>query len=87
MPHEIVIGGERVALRDVVDLGRAAGAALLRVHRLANGDALVIAAGDARRDGAPLLGGLGIVAWGEGALLRVAGLRVEIIWRNRGARR
>ena len=77
--HEIVIDGVRLALDDVIELG-AGDRPALRVHRLTGGDAVVIAAGEATRDGRPLLAGLGVVEWGCGALVRAGRLRAEVAW-------
>jgi hypothetical protein len=87
MPHEVVIHGERLPLHDVLDVGHAAGGPLLRFLRLPGGDAAVIAATDATRDGRPLVGNLGVVDWGTSALLRAGGLRAEVAWRAGGERR
>src|SRR5206468_9959196 len=86
MPHEIRIDGARLALDDVVELGHAGNGPALRVHRLAGGDALVIAAGEATRDGRPLLAGLGVVEWGSEAFVRAGRLRVKVAWREAGER-
>jgi hypothetical protein len=87
MPHEIVVEGERRALHDVIELQRSTARAWLRAHKLTNGDALLIAAGDVLRDGAPMPGGLAIVERGAGALVRSAGQRVEVAWRGGASRR
>jgi hypothetical protein len=81
MPHEVVIDGARFAVDDVLDVGRADGTLLLRAHRLADGDVVVVAAGEASRDGRPLVGGLAVVPWGAAALLRLGHLRVDVTWR------
>ena len=86
MPHEIRIDGARLALDDVVELGHAGNGPALRLHRLAGGDALVIAAGEATRDGRPLLAGLGVVEWGSEAFVRAGRLRVKVAWRAAGER-
>jgi len=81
MPHEVAIDDQRLALDDEVALGRRDDGPLVCVRRLASGDAVVITACDATRDGLPLLGGLGLVAWGTSALVRCGGVRIEIVWR------
>jgi len=91
MVHEIVRDGQRLAVGETTEIGQAAAlpvaAPLLRFHRLSNGDVVVIAAGAATLDGTPLLGHLGIIAWGSGAVLRAAGERVEVRWQAAGTRR
>lgn len=86
MPHELNVDGERIPLGDVVDIGRGAGKPLLRLIALAGGGAAVISATEATRDGRPLIGRLGIIGWGSGALVRAGRLRVEIAWRAAAAR-
>jgi hypothetical protein len=80
MPHDLVIDGIHHELREVLDLGRAG--ARLRVHKLPEGDAVLLTSAAATRDGFPLLGNLGVVCRGEGALVRLQGLRVEVAWRD-----
>ena len=80
MPHDIVIEGIRHELRDSLDLGRAG--TRLRVHRLPEGDAVLLTSAHTTCDGLPLLGNLALVRRGEGALVRMLGLRVEVAWRD-----
>lgn len=87
MPHEVLIADRRLPLRDELTVGASADGPLLWLRRLANGDAAVVAATDATRDGLPLLGGIGVIDWGTSALLRVAGVRVELLWRAATERR
>ena len=87
MPHAAVAASERLALHDVIEIGRDGDVPVLRVHRLESGDAVVITAVEATRDGVPLLGNLGVVGWGAGALIRAGRLRVDIVWQATGARR
>jgi hypothetical protein len=87
MPHEVLIAGERLTLRDELSVGAWGDGPLLWLRRLANGDAVVVTAAAATRDGLPLLGGIGVVEWGTSALLRAAGVRVEIAWRVVAERR
>src|SRR5262245_42123603 len=74
MPHVVVFDGERRVLRDTIARGA------LRVHRTADGDAVVVVAGTATRDGLPVPGNLTVVEWGAAALVRAGGIRVEILW-------
>ncbi len=83
MPHAIRVAGEPVDFVDVLDVGRASGP-LLRVRRLASDDLAVVATGDATRDGRAF-DGVGLVEWGNGTLLRVGGVAVEIAWRASSA--
>jgi hypothetical protein len=87
MPHEVLIDGERLTLRDELTVGAWGSGPLLWVRRLVSGDAAVVAATAATRDGLPLLGGIGVVEWGASALLRAAGVRIEIVWRVVAERR
>lgn len=87
MPHEIIFAGERRALRDIVEIDHPGQARLGRVLRLANGDAVVITAVEATRDGVPMLGNISVVSWGVGALIRVARMLVEVVWRAQSAPR
>ena len=87
MPHEILIASERLTLRDELSIGVWGDGPLFWLRRLANGDAAVVTATTATRDGLPLLGGVGIVEWGTGALVRAAGVRIEIAWRAVAERR
>jgi len=80
MPHVIAIADRRHVLRDEVLIGRASGDVLLRALRGPDGEAIVLASGDATRDGAPMLGRLGVVPWGAGAVLRVDRVRIEVGW-------
>jgi hypothetical protein len=85
------LGSDRSVVDDVVDVvvvGRVPGGGpLVRAHRLSSGDTAVITAVEGTRDGLPLLGNLALVSWGEGALLRLAGVRVVIEWEAGTARR
>ena len=87
MPHEVVIDGERLTLRDELSVGAWGDGPLFWLRRLANGDAAVVTATGATRDGLPMPGGIGVVEWGAGALLRAAGVRIEIAWRAVAERR
>jgi hypothetical protein len=91
MPHVLTLGSARFIVDDgvdVVDVGRIPnGPPLVRAHRLPSGDTVVITGSEASRDGLPLLGNLALVSWGQGGLLRVAGVRVVIEWEARAARR
>jgi hypothetical protein len=94
--HEIVIDGERRAIDDVLEIGRVGARPALRVHRLDDGDACVVTAGAATRDGVDIVGNLCTVAWGDGAVVRCADgggdgrgrgrLRVDVVWRTDAAR-
>jgi hypothetical protein len=81
MPHAIVLDGSAIPLDDVVELGRHGGGSRIRFERLASGDAVVMAPAGGRLDGAPMLGGVALIDWGVEALVRVAGLRIEVRWR------
>jgi hypothetical protein len=82
MPHEIVIDGERRTLGEVTTIGRGAAAPLLRAHRSARGDAVIITTRAATRDGLPVVGNLTVVGWGESAIVRVADdLKIDVVWR------
>jgi hypothetical protein len=85
MPHEIVIAGQRLPLRSESTLS--ADGRVLWLGRMPSGDAAVMTDGDGTRDGLPLLGGVGVVEWGTSALLRLGGVRVEILWRAMAERR
>ncbi len=87
MPHEVLIADQRLPLHDELTVGAWADGPLLWLRRLANGDAVVVTAPDATRDGLPLLGGIGVIDWGTSALLRAGGVRVEIVWRAAAERR
>ena len=87
MPHEVLIAGQRLPLHDELAAGAWADGPLLWLRRLPGGDAVVVAATDATRDGLPLLGGIGVIDWGTSALLRAGGIRVEIVWRAAAGRR
>jgi hypothetical protein len=87
MPHEVLIAGQRLMLRDELSAGTWGDGPLVWMRRLANGDAAVVTATTATRDGLPLLGGIGLVEWGASALLRAAGVRIEITWHAVAERR
>jgi len=78
MPHEICVASERRPLDDVVQVAH--DGVLLRFHASSNGDAVFVSASDLLRDGVPVIGGLGTVAWGQGARLRAGRLSVEVVW-------
>ena len=80
MPHTIVVAETSIPLREVVEIGRHGGRSLLRFQPLDSGDVLVLAPAGARIDGRPMLGGLAVVDWGTGALVRSLHLRVEVRW-------
>lgn len=80
MPHVIVVANTRTSLRDVVELGRNGEPPRLRFHPTPAGDVVVLAVAASRIDGRPLIGGLAVVEWGAGALVRAQDLRVEIVW-------
>jgi hypothetical protein len=80
MPHTIVLDGSSIPLDDVVDLGRHGGGSRVRFERVSSGDAVVIAPAGGRLDGSPMLGGIALIEWGVGALVRVPGLRIEVRW-------
>ena len=80
MPHAIVLGDHSLPLVDVVELGQDGGPRV-RFERLAGGDAVVMAPAGGRLDGAPMLGGMAVIDWGGEALVRVAGMRIEVRWR------
>lgn len=82
MPHVIAIDGTHVPVRDVVELGRNAERPLLRFRTLGTGDLAVFAPAGARIDGFPLAGGLAVVSWGSGAVVRAHDLRVEVRWED-----
>lgn len=81
MPHAIHDDGLPRLLREDVAVGDRDGVPLAWFRRLENGDALVLAAPDAQMNGQPLLGGIGIIPWGQGARVRTGGLRVDVAWR------
>lgn len=87
MPHEIHSDGEHVVLVDVVEIDRRDRGARVRVLRGADGSAIVVAATGATRDGAPLIGNLGVVAAGAGAIVRAGTLRITIVWSATAMRR
>jgi hypothetical protein len=87
MPHAIVLGDRSIPLDDVVELGRHGGGSRVRFERLPSGDAVVMVPAGGRLDGAPMLGGIALIDWGAEALVRVAGLRIEVRWRASGERR
>jgi hypothetical protein len=87
MPHEILIADQRLPLRSELTLAVRADGPVLWLRRMANGDAVVVTGTDATRDGLPLLGGIGIVEWGTSALVRLGGVRIEIVWRTVAERR
>ena len=78
--HAIVVAGSRTALRGVVELGRNGERPLLRFQPFARGDLVVLAPSGARIDGRPMVGGLAVVDWGSGAVVRALDLRVEVRW-------
>lgn len=67
-------------LRDGVDLGRGDAQCLLRFQPLASGDVVVFAPDSGRVDGRTMLGGVAVIEWGTGALIRTRDLRVEVRW-------
>ena len=67
MPHEVLIADQRLPLHDELTVGTWAGGPLLWLRRLASGDAALMSATDATRDGLPLLGGIGVIDWGASA--------------------
>src|SRR5690242_8066961 len=88
MSHALHVNSEPVALREVTDIGRADnGALLLRLHRLDGARLALIASGGATCNGVPLLGNLGLLGWGDSALVRTGELRVEIVWQRCSERR
>jgi hypothetical protein len=82
MAHDIIINGERQPWDEVAQFGPCE-RPRLRLHRLANGDALVITSDRTTRDGLPLLGNLAVIAWGTGARLRCGSFSAEIVWQSR----
>ncbi len=87
MPHEILIDGSRCTLCEVIDIGRNGMPPLVRVVPLANGDAAVITAAAASRDGVPVVGQLARIERGSGAIIRSGSLQLAIAWQSRGERR
>ncbi len=87
MPHEIHFDETRVIVEDVVEIDRPDLGARVRIHRAADGAVVIVVATDATRDGAPLLGNLGVVAAGAGAIVRCGRLRLEIAWNPTAVRR
>jgi hypothetical protein len=81
MPHVITIDGRSITLHDRIDVAREAGHPALRLHRLPEGDALVLSATDATCDGMPMIGSLAIVPLGSGAIVRGGGMQVNVLWR------
>jgi len=79
MPHTILVAGSSIAVRGVVDLGGDGAPPRLRFQSSANGDLVVIAPHGGRIDGRAMIGGLAVVDWGFGALVR-AHERVEVRW-------
>jgi hypothetical protein len=80
MAHAMIVDGTRSTVHGRVDLGRDHGRLVLRIEPLPNGDTVVVAPAGARIDGRPMLGGLAVVDWGRGAIVRAGGLRVELVW-------
>jgi hypothetical protein len=80
MAHDILVDGTRTAVRGPVELGRDGGRVVLRIEPLASGDTVVFAPAGARIDGRPMAGGLAVVDWGRGGIVRAGGLRVELAW-------
>ena len=87
MPHEVVYDAADRSRGDSIQIADAGGGQLLRLHQRPGGDAVVVVATEARRDGRPLLGNLACIAWGTSALLRIGRTRVEIRWRGAHAHR
>jgi hypothetical protein len=79
MAHTIWVADSPMAVRGVVDLGGDGAQPRLRFQTLANGDLVVIAPQGGRIDGRVMLGGLAVVEWGVGAIVR-AHERVEVRW-------
>jgi hypothetical protein len=87
MSHIILLDGERLPLEGDLAIARG-GETLLHAHRLDDGDAVLVAARPATRDGMPLVGQLGVVARGAaGTVLRAGGLKLELAWEARATRR
>jgi hypothetical protein len=82
MPHVIDVDGSRTVLRSGVDLGRNGGRPLLRFVPLESGDLVVFAPAGAALDGRPMVGGIAVVSWGAGALVRARDLRVVVRWEH-----
>lgn len=80
MSHILHIDRVCVRLDDVVVIDRPDLRAHVRVQRMADGAALVLAAHDATRDGAPMLGNLCVIAARAGAIVRTGGLRMIVSW-------
>jgi hypothetical protein len=88
MSHELVIDGMRRSLEGGAEIRDADTGAVLRVHALDGGHALVIATNAAAvRDGMPLRGRLTVVDRGSSALLRLGGTKAELCWQSRVVRR
>jgi hypothetical protein len=85
MSHIAVVNAERRLLGELIALPTSGGP--LRLHRTSAGDAVVISAVAATRDGVPLLGNLGVVDWGTAALVRAREVRVELLWQPQTERR
>jgi hypothetical protein len=85
--HEASCRGARAVLRGELDIVADGETSRLRLWRSTAGDAIAAASGPASIDGRPMLGRLAVVGWGRGALLRVGGLAVDVLWRPACGRR
>jgi hypothetical protein len=80
--HVIAVDGERTVLRGVAELGRNGGRPLLRFLALACGDLVVLAPAGARCDGRRMIGGVAVIEFGRGAVVRTGGLRADVLWEH-----
>jgi hypothetical protein len=77
-PHVITVDGTRSVIGGVVDVGRNGDRPLVRFHPSDDGDLVVLAPSGALIDGRPMVGGVAVVSWGSGAVVRADDLRVEV---------
>ena len=87
MPHAIVTAVASLVLDDVIEVGRNGDVPVLHFRRQERGDAVVIAPAGGRIDGRAMVGGLAVIDWGRGALVRAGDLHVDVQWRAARARR
>jgi hypothetical protein len=80
VPHYLALDDVLHQLAEATDVGRAGSLPVLRVHPTETGGLVAISTVPATRDGAPMLGNLATIAWGEGAVVRANGLRIGVEW-------
>lgn len=79
MSYVAVIADSHVTIRDVVDVGNGCERPRLRFQPLASGDLGIMSQHDGHVDGRAMLGGLAVVQWGCGAIVRAPD-RIEVRW-------